>query len=135
MATIAIVAAGRIRIVESILQMTLPAAEAITAGDAVRIDVTNGKFTKANGSSAAEARIYGVAVRSVAAGMPVTAIRKGVLEGFDLTGAYDAAVYLSDTDGRLDTVAGTTSVVVGRVISATATTLGTALDKLLFVDL
>lgn len=133
---IALTTADRVEIVESIIQMTLPAAEAITAGMAVRLDTTNGKWTKANGTGAAEARMWGVATRTVAAGAPVTAIRKGVMDGWDLSALdYDAAVYLSDTDGRLSTVAGSTSVVVGRVIPGTSTTLGTAFDKILQIDL
>lgn len=136
MTDIALTTTARVNVVESIVQMTLPAAEAITAGMAVRIDTSTGKFTKANGSSAGEARIYGIAVRSVASGFPVTAVRKGVMDGYDLSGlAYDAAVYLSDTDGTLADGAGTTSVTVGRVIPGTSEALGTANSKLLFVDL
>jgi hypothetical protein len=135
MAAIALVTADRVRIVESIIQLTLPAAEAITAGQIVRIDTTTGRFTLANGTTAAEARVYGVAVRSVPAGMAVTAMRKGVLDGWNITGAYDDPVYAGNADGTLDTAAGTVSTVVGRVIPATSNTTGTALDKLIFVDL
>ncbi len=135
MADIALVTADRIEVVESFIQATLVAAEAIEAGGAVRID-TAGKFTGANGTTTTENRIYGIATKSVPAGMGVTAIRKGVLDGFAITGmAFDAIVYLSDTDATLADAAGTVSTVVGRVIPATATTLGTAYDKLLFVDL
>lgn len=135
MANLALVTAARVRVVESLEQMTLPTAEAIIAGQAVRIDTTTGKFTLANGTSAGEARIYGVATQSQAAGLPVTAIRRGVLDGYNITQAYDAAIYLSDTDGMLADAAGTVSTVVGRVIPATGTTLGTAFDKLLYVGL
>jgi len=136
MATIALVTANRVEIVESIRQMTLPAAEAITAGAPVRLDTSAGKFTNANGTTAPEARIWGIATRTVVAGEPLTAIRNGVLDGFDLSGmAYDAAVYVSDTDGRLDTAAGTVSTVVGRVIPGTGTTIGTAFDKVLSVEM
>jgi hypothetical protein len=134
MADQAIATADKIEVVESFIQMTLPAAEAIEAGYAVRID-TAGKFTLANGSDTTENRIYGIATKSVPAGMAVTAIRKGVLDGMTLTGAYDSILYLSDTDGRLGTTAGTVSTVVGRVMPGWATTRGTAADKLLFVDL
>lgn len=135
MADIALVTADKIEVVESIIQMTLPAAEAITAGMAVRLDTTSGKFTKANGSAAGEARIWGIATKTVASGMPVTAIRKGVMDGWDLSGLnYDAAVYLSDTDGRLADANGTVNVAVGRVIPGTSTTLGTAYDKILSVE-
>ena len=135
MADIALLTADRIEVVESFVQATLPAAEAIEAGAAVRID-TAGKFTGANGTDATEAAIYGIATKSVPAGMAVTAIRRGVLDGFDVSGlAYWAPVYLSDTDATLGDGAGTVSVVVGRVMPAHATTLGTAADKLLFVNL
>jgi len=138
MANLALVTANKLEVVESISQMTLPTAEVCSPGQAVRLDTSNGKYTKANGTTAAEARIYGVVVGGKAnvAGEPVTAIRKGVLDGYDLSGlAYDAPVYLSDTDGALADAAGTVSVVVGRVIPGTSTTLGTAFDKLLLVDL
>lgn len=132
---IALVTADKVEVVESIVQMTLPAAEAITAGMGVRLDTTNGKWTKANATGAAEARAWGVAAKTVAAGMPVTAVHLGAMDGWDLSALdYDAPVYLSDTDGRLSTVAGSTSVVMGRVIPATGVTLGTAYDKILWVE-
>lgn len=134
MANIAIAVANKIEVVEVFIQMTLPAAEAITAGEAVRID-TSGKFTGANGTTTTENRIYGIATKTVPAGMGVTAVRKGVLDGFTFSQAYDAIIYLSDTDGALADAAGTVSTIVGRVIPGTATTLGTAYDKMLFVDL
>ena len=132
---IALTTADRVEIVESIIQMTLPAVEAVTAGMGVRIDTTTGKWTKANGSAAGEARVWGIATRTVAAGGALTAIRKGVMDGWDLSAmAYDDPVYLSDTDGRLSTVVGTVTVAMGRVIAGTSTTLGTAYDKILFVE-
>lgn len=138
MTVISLVTANRVEIVESIEQATLPSAEVVSPGQAARFDTTTGRFTKANGTTAPEGRIYGIATGGLAnvAGQPVTVIKKGVIDGFDLSGlAYDAPVYLSDTDGALDTAAGTVSVVVGRVIPASGQTLGTALDKLLLVDL
>ncbi len=136
MSDIALVTPNKIEVVESVIQVTLPAAEAIVAGAPVRIDTSSGKFTNSNGTSTAEARTFGIATRTVAAGMPVTAIRKGVLAGFNLdTPAFDADVFVSNTDGRLADAAGTVSRIVGRVLGATATTTGHAFDKLLFVDL
>jgi hypothetical protein len=123
-----------VEVVESIEQMTLPAAEAITAGAPVRID-TAGKFTNANGTTTTENDAYGVATKTVPAGMALTAIKKGVMDGFVLAGAYWSLVYISDTDGRLGDTAGTASKVAGRVIPAWSQTLGTAADKLLLVDL
>jgi hypothetical protein len=136
MADIALVTANRVSVVESTIQATLPAAEAIVAGAPVRLDTTTGRFTNANATSAAEARIYGIAARTVAAGEAVTAIRKGVMDGFNLDAmAYDAAVHLSNTDGRLADAAGTTAAIVGRVIPGTSSNTGVGYDKLIFVDL
>lgn len=137
MTALALVTADQVSVVESIEQMTLPAAEAIEAGAPVRIDTSTGKFTNANGTTAAEARVYGIAVKSVAAGMPVTAIRRGVLDGFDLSSqAYDLAIYLHDTDGTLSDGTGdsTVDVAIGRVIPAHSQSVGSVLDKLLLVE-
>jgi hypothetical protein len=115
-------------------QATYPAAEAIDRGAPIRLDTATGRWTNANGSSAAEARATHLAWRTVAAGEALTGVRGCLVDGFILDAlAYDAPVYLSDTDGRLDTVAGTTSVIVGRVVPGHAQLLGTAPDKLLDV--
>jgi len=137
MALIALVTASRVEVVESIEQLTLPAAETIVPGACVRLDSSTGKFTNGNGTTAAEARIYGIAVgtHDIIAGMPVTALRQGVLDGFNFSQAYDAAIYASDTDGRLGDAAGTVSVIVGRVIPSTSELLGGSLAKLLQVHL
>lgn len=136
MTNLALVTAGKVHVVESIVQMTLPLAESLAVGDAVRIDTTLGKWTGSNGSSSGEARLWGILVSKDPAGAVGTAVKKGVLEGFALSAlAYDAAVYLSDTDKTLADGAGTVSKVVGRVIPATAPITGTAYDKLLEVDL
>jgi hypothetical protein len=135
MANIAVATAGKVHIVQSIQQLTVPAAEAVLAGSPVRIDTTAGTFTNANGTSAGEARVYGIATHSAAAGEALTAIRRGILDGFTFSQAYDATIYLSDTDGRLGDTAGTVSTIVGRVIPGTAATLGSAYDKLLSVEL
>lgn len=114
---------------------TLPAAEAITAGACVRLDTTTGKWTPSNGTTAPEARVWGIALATVVAGQALTVVRRGMLDGFTFTQAYDAPIYVSDTDGRLGDAAGTVSTVIGRVFPGTATTLGTAYDKLLSVEL
>lgn len=134
MADIAVATAGRIHIVESIQQKTLLATEAIVAGAPVRIH-TDGKWTNANGTSAGEARVWGIATKSVAANEAVTAVRRGILDGFTFSQAYDAAIYLSDTDGRLGDTAGTVSTVIGRVVPGPATVIGASYDKLLSVEL
>ncbi len=135
MADIALVTANRVTVVKSIEQMTLPAGEAIVAGAPVRIDGTTGKFVNSNAATLAASRIYGVAVRTVAAGEAVTAIRYGIFDGFDLSGlAYDANVYLSNTAGRLADAIGTITSIIGKVIPTWGVTTGTAADKLMLVD-
>jgi len=137
MALIGLVTASRVEVVESIEQMTLPAAEDIVPGAPLRLDTASGKFTNSNGSTAAEARTYGIAVGShtIIAGMPVTAVRRGVLDGFAFGQAYDAPIYVSDTDGRLGDAAGTVNVVAGRVIPGAGELNGSAFAKLLLVNL
>jgi hypothetical protein len=137
MALIALDVANRVDVVESIQQADFVAAEAIVPGAPVRIDTTAGTATNANGTTAPEARVWGIAVgmKAIAAGTPVTVVRRGVLDGYTLTQAYDAPIYVADTDGRLGDVAGTVSTVIGRVIPGTANLLGVAHDKLLSVEL
>lgn len=134
MANIAVATAGKIHIVESIQQMTLPATETILAGAPVRIH-TDGKWTNANGTSTTENRVWGIATDSVIAGEALTAVKRGVLDGYTFSQAFDAIIYLSDTDGTLGDTAGTVSTIVGRVIPGTATILGATYDKLLSVEL
>lgn len=135
MANIAVATAGKINIVgDPVQQLTLVATEAILAGSPVRIH-TDGKWTNSNGTAAGEARVWGIATASVAAGVALTVVRRGILDGYTFSQAYDAAIYLSDTDGTLADAAGTVSTAIGRVVPGTATTLGTAYDKLLSVEL
>ncbi len=135
MADLSLVNAGKVSVVESLVQMTLPLAESIALGEAVRLDPTLGKFTKANGTTAQEARAYGLLVSKDGAGAVGTALHEGVVDGFDLDAlAYDDDVFLSDTDGALADEAGTVSNTVARVIPVTSTKLGVTYDKLLYVD-
>lgn len=135
MGNLALVTANTLHVIESLEQETLAASEAITAGFSVRHDVTTGKFTPANGSSAGEAVAYGMATKTVQAGEPVTAIRRGVIEGYDLSAlAFDDWVWLSDTDGLPATTTGTVGLKIGSVVPGAYTTIGTAADKLLRVD-
>ena len=135
MALIAVTTANRVEVVASFIQLTAVADEAILAGSLVRLATTTGKFTNGNGSSAGEARIFGVATKTVAAGEPLTAVRKGIMAGYTFSQNYDAAMYASDTDGRIGDAAGTVSLVVGRVVPGTANLIGANPDKLLLVDL
>lgn len=119
-------------------QMSLPAAEAITCGAPVRLVPSStgaGKWTNANAQDATENKVWGIATRTVIAGETVTAIKRGVLDGFDVSSYdYGQIIYLSDADGRLADAPGTTVIPIGRVIPGTAVSLGTAYDRLLEID-
>lgn len=118
-----------VRVIE---QFTAPAAEAIDAGEYVRIDTTTGKAALGNGSSAGEARLGGIAINSAVAGQAVTVVRYGVIDVGDALDAltYDDDVYLSDTDGKLADAEGTVGVYVGTVVPGWGNTTA---DKLLRV--
>jgi len=64
-----------VRIVKEIESITLPMAETLTPGQAARIDTSTGKATKANGSSAAEARAQGIVAE--VAGNACKILRRG----------------------------------------------------------
>ncbi len=133
---LALVTANAVRIVGlPIIQLTIPGEESITAGQAARLSTT-GKLTKSNASTTTENRILGLASRTPEAiGLGITVIRKGFLDGFDLSAlAFDAPVYLSDTDGAISGTAGTVSTPIGRVVPGFAAGLA-GVDKLLFIDL
>ena len=116
-------------------QVTLPAVEAIDAGETVRLVTASGKATLANASSAAEGRLLGVAINSAVAGQAVTVVKRGLVDlGDALTSeTYDELILLSDTDGKMDDGAGspTASYAVGRVFPSFGATTA---DKILFVD-
>lgn len=135
MTAIALATAGFLRVVQSRKQLTGVAAENITIGQAVRLDTTNGKFTLSKGTSSAEARFFGIALRTATAGEAMTALCEGIVDGYDLGALdYDAPVYLSDTDGTLADGAGTVEVQLGRVVPGQSTLLGQAYDKMLWVE-
>ena len=123
MPALTLVTTNRLRIVESFVQMTLPAAEAIAAGQEVAIDSTTGRFVLAAGGNA-----YGTAPRTVAAGEALTAIRVGVLAGYDLAAlSYGAKVFQVEAD--LADTAGTVTDPVGMVVPGTAKVIGVDLQR------
>lgn len=138
MADVALITANRIHVV-GIPEKQLPAVagEALTAGELCRFD-TAGLAVNADGSGAGTADVVGMAQKGVAAGMPVTLLRRAVIDGFNLDGlAFGAYLYLSDTDdvGAIGDAAGTVSVKVGRVIPAYGSDPGVAPDKLLLLEI
>lgn len=146
MADIALVTAGRVSLVKGEMgdgDLGPPgvAGEAITAGAPVYRAAATGKYLNSDANAAAPAdSVYGIALRTVIAGEPLTVAKgKAIVDGYDLSGVdYGVAVYLSNTVGRLADAAGGTSVVVGRVapaLAVTAVQAATAVDKVLELDL
>jgi hypothetical protein len=112
-----------------------PANEALGAGEAVRVDATTGKYTPGNGTTTTEAAVRGIACNTADyANATITVMKRGILDVGDALDAmsYGAPVYLSDTDGSLDTAAGTVSTLVGFVIPGWGATTA---DKLLAVNI
>jgi hypothetical protein len=152
MADIALAAAGKMTPVSGIAngheQYTFEAAEQINVGQVFRIDATTGKATKANATNATEAGqaslgvynsgLYLAIDQARQAGNAVTGVKKGLIDGFELSAlGYGAQVYLSNTDGSLADVTGTITTntpLVGRVVPAPLTGTPTVQDKLLAVN-
>lgn len=136
MAAVSLTTAGKLNIVRSDSQFTGTFAESCSVGQPVRLDASTGKWTKANATDTTENRVIGILVSKDAAGAVGTVVRKGIVDGFALSSLnYGVSLYLSDTDGTVADAAGTTSVVLGRVVPGFGTTTGTAADKLFFIDL
>jgi len=130
------VTAARVRPVLILEQATKPALVAITRGQLVKLDLTTGKWTLPDVTSAGNAGARrGYALRDVQIGEALTALTKGLLDIGDGLSAmnFGDSVFMSNAPGGIDTAAGTVSVTVGTVDSAWAG--GTTADKLVRVDL
>ena len=114
--------------------MTGPMGEAGTAGQYFRQNTTTGVFNHGNASSSTElGGVYGLLIDTAGVSMTGTIALPGAIVdlGDALSGAaFDAPIYVSDTDSAIATSAGTTSRVVGRVIPAFGNTTA---DKLLLI--
>lgn len=122
--------------VDDLTKDVRPAGEALSAGEAVRVDTSTGHWTPGNAAAVAESRVRGIAVKSAYyANEPISVAGDGaVLDLGDALDAlaYDARVWLSDTDGLLADTPGTFPVQVGRVVPAFGATTP---DKLLKVEI
>jgi len=106
------------------------ATEAIEAGQPV-YQLTTRKVGVADANAAGKQQVRGIALKDVGAGQAVSVLKKGHVEGFDVSGLNgDALVYLSDTAGELADAAGTLSVTVGRVFGLSDANL----THVLYVD-
>jgi len=130
------VTASDVAIVESLEQFTVPAHEALFAGNAVYLVAASGKVGLADENGLAPVNEpEGITLRTaIAANDTVTVVKKGIIDLGDALGGldYGAIVYLSATPGQLaDADAGNT-VVIGEVVPLWGHTTA---DKALRVDL
>ena len=106
------------------------AGEAVTKGEAVYVTST-GKLAASGSATVGVAHCVGLALNKGAAGMAVSVLKKGHVEGFTLAGNPGTKVYLSDTAGTLADAGGTKPNCIGQVVSLT----DKALSKVLYVDI
>lgn len=126
-----------VRIVESVMQYDVPAAEVFETGEALRFD-SDGNGTPGNATNTTENVVTGIATRNAERiGRTVTILEDGIADVGDALDAlaFGALVFLSDTDGLLADAAGTTTVVMGKVIPgwSVPSYSGASADKLLRV--
>jgi len=115
----------------TIIRPYLCGAALITPGQAVSIDV-NGLAQIADATVVANQQVRGIALQRSMAGQAIDVVEKGVLEGFTITQAFDALIFL-DTAGNLADVAnGTKTIRCGRVVPATTRDSSGNVKKLLF---
>jgi hypothetical protein len=139
MADIALTTADRVHVVgHPIEQLDLICSVDVGAGDVVAVVSSStgaSQWVKADASTGTKNRAYGVATRTQKIGLPLTAIRKGRMSGWNFTDQdYDELIYLSNTIGEMADAAGDVSVIIGRVVPAIANPTGSAADKILEID-
>lgn len=136
MADINLVTANRVSLVRAGDESTgIPgvAGEAIVAGAPVYRHATTGKYYNSDANGSGTDSVVGVALRTVVTGEALTvAMNRAILDGFDVSGLnFGASVYVSNNVGRLADAAGSTSLLVGKVVPGLAVPAGTTADKLL----
>ena len=101
----------------------------ITAGQSLYVNSV-GKVDLSSSAASGTKQFAGIALNPAGPGGAVDVLFEGEIAGFTLsTVAYDGLVYISDTAGNLADAAGTATVVVGRVVPRSDSTL----TKLLYV--
>ncbi len=87
-------------------------------------------------SALGQYQMRGMALNDAGKGQAVDGLVEGYTDAIDVSAlAYDALVYLSDTAGTFGTIAGTNSVVAGRVVPVSDRDPATgAPSKLLYIQ-
>lgn len=134
MADLTITVCRLVRATESEI-LTRPVGEAASEGQYMRLDATTGYLVKGNSTTPAEVGgVGGILIDDDAAvGMTATIALPGAIVdlGAALDGlAYNAYVYVDDTDATFADAAGTETKVFGQVISAFGSVAGDRLLRL-----
>lgn len=132
MADFSAVAEADVRVVYAVEQFTLPAGEAITAGQVVGIN-TDGEVVKADADTG-PILPKGIALTSAVENFPVTFLSKGLVDLGDIFSAanVNSSIYASGTAGRLADGAVGGLAAIGTVHPAWG---ATTVDKLMRVEL
>lgn len=94
-------------------------AEAVTRGQ-ILYQTATGAFGIADANDAGKEQARGVALEGGGAGQVIRMLKRGVVEGFTVSGLNcDAPLYLSNTAGALADGAGAMTVICGRVYGHT----------------
>ena len=96
--------------------------DAVTPGQLVCQNEGGGTMMPASAAAAPTAKAIGIAISDPAKTVgAITDVTKGIIDFGDISGItelkFGTPLYLSDTPGVIDTVAGTTSVLIGYVIA------------------
>lgn len=138
MADIALVTADKVNVGTSgpNVQLTVVAAEAITAGAPCYLGLADGKAYNADANAAVDQFCFGIATRTAAAGEAVTLLRMGLMEGWDFADQdYGEPVYVSDTVGRIADAVGTVTIRVGMVVPVFSNLISGTPNKALLVEM
>lgn len=135
MALLTLTTANKVNVGTSgpVTQISGVAAAAITAGAPVLFDA-NGKWVTASAAAGTTDSVFAIATRTVASGEALTAVRRGLMDGWSNLPAVGSPVFVSNTAATLADAAGTTSLIVGYVVPNFGVPLGTAADRLLLVE-
>ena len=109
------------------------AGTALTLGQAVRFNPTTGRAVLAGGGTAVLSKARGIASApgTVGAGQAVSVIKRGYVQGYDVSALdYGAIIYLENGLGEIGTAPGTVSVAIGTVGALPDSTA----TKCLYVD-
>lgn len=103
-------------------------------GKVVYLNTTTKRAALADASAAGTAKVLGLCTSQIGRGISV--LKRGFVGSeVDVTGmTAGAPVYASDTEGGLDTAAGTVSKIVGKAMPVSDGAYGTDCTLLLYVD-